>query len=54
MNKEHDLKVAKRGYDAAINALPFMPKEARPYTQQTANRHYDDIVRLEELIAQAR
>ena len=54
MDYKYDLKIAKRGYKDAINALPYMPKEARPYTQKTADRHYEEILRLEDLIMKAR
>lgn len=45
-----DLARAEDGYKAAIAALPYMGDEARPYTQQTADRYFSDMRYLEEEI----
>ena len=45
-----DLARAEVGYKAAISAMPYMPDEAKPYTQQTADRHFSDMRYLEEEI----
>ena len=51
MNDIRDkLKQARTGYDAAIAAMPYMPKESRPYTQQTAEKYADEIAYLESLL----
>jgi len=47
MTNAKKLKIAKTGYKCAINALPYMPKESRPYTQKTADNYLSDIKMLE-------
>jgi hypothetical protein len=47
---ERELEQAQIGYHAAIEAMPFMPTEARPYTSDTADHYLSEIHRLEELI----
>lgn len=44
------LKVAKRGYKDAIDAVPYMPAESKPYTRRTAQKHYDEIRELKKAI----
>lgn len=46
-----ELAQAKIGYEAATNAIYYMPKEVRPYTQETADRYLKEIERLEEIIS---
>lgn len=47
------LKIARIGYKAAINALPYTPKDVRPYTQRTADNYYLEITNLENELSNA-
>ncbi len=46
------LELAQIGYRDAIEAIPYMPKESKPYTIQTANRYYAEIERIKRLLSQ--
>ena len=44
------LEVAKTGYRAAIDAIPYMPIDSKPYTRETAQKYYDEIKELKKAI----
>ncbi len=49
---KQQLRQAKIGYDAAMAAIPYMPKDARPYTRLTAENYMREITRLERICKQ--
>ena len=48
------LEEAEIGYKAAMDAMPYMPKESRPYTQQTADHHLVEIDRIKAMLNAAK
>jgi len=43
---QEQIEMAQALYDAAIQALPYMPLESVPYTEATAGRYLDELYRL--------
>lgn len=44
------LERAKIGYRAAIDAIPYMPVESKPYTRETAQKYHNEIKELKKAI----
>lgn len=40
------LEECQVGYEAAISAIQFMPAEARPYTERTANEYLLEMAEI--------